>query len=140
MRPMWTLVGLVIAGAFAIILAFWAGQRSLMYLPSGHLETPSDVGLANAEALQLRTEDGLDLGAWFASSAAPTTRGTIIVFNGNAGNRSYRGTLAARLTQAGFDVLLFDYRGYGGNAGSPSEDGLAADARAARAYLARRSG
>ena len=68
-----------------------------------------------------------------------TTRGTIIVFNGNAGNRSYRGTLAARLTQAGFDVLLFDYRGYGGNAGSPSEDGLAADARAARAYLARRS-
>ena len=50
MRPLWTLVGLVIAGAFAILLAFWAGQRSLMYLPSGHLETPSDAGLAKAEA------------------------------------------------------------------------------------------
>ena len=32
-------------------------------------------------------------------------------------------------------VLLFDYRGYGGNPGSPSEAGLAADARAARGYL-----
>ena len=61
-----------------------------------------------------------------------------IVFNGNAGNRSYRGTLGARFVQAGFSVLLFDYRGYGGNPGSPSEDGLAADARAARQYLTTR--
>src|SRR5262249_11966149 len=34
-----------------------------------------------------------------------------------------------------FSVLLLDYRGYGGNPGSPTEDGLLADARAARAYL-----
>jgi fermentation-respiration switch protein FrsA (DUF1100 family) len=37
-------------------------------------------------------------------------------------------------------VLLFDYRGYGGNPGSPSERGLATDARAASRYLAVRSG
>jgi fermentation-respiration switch protein FrsA (DUF1100 family) len=42
--------------------------------------------------------------------------------------------LAAR----GFNVLLFDYRGFGGNPGSPTEIGLAADARAARVYLADR--
>jgi fermentation-respiration switch protein FrsA (DUF1100 family) len=30
---------------------------------------------------------------------------------------------------------VFDYRGYGGNPGSPTETGLLADARAARAYL-----
>ena len=36
----------------------------------------------------------------------------------------------------GLSVLLFDYRGYGGNPGRPSEDGLAADARAAQAWLA----
>ena len=34
-------------------------------------------------------------------------------------------------------MLLFDYRGYGGNPGDPSEDGLAADARAAQQWLAR---
>jgi uncharacterized protein len=35
-------------------------------------------------------------------------------------------------------VLLFDYRGYGGNPGAPTETGLAEDARAARAYAATR--
>ncbi len=40
----------------------------------------------------------------------------------------------------GFSVLLFDYRGYGENPGLPTEDGLAADARAAQAWLARQPG
>ena len=44
--------------------------------------------------------------------------------------------LAAGLARLGMSVLLFDYRGYGGNPGTPSEKGLAADARAARAWLA----
>jgi fermentation-respiration switch protein FrsA (DUF1100 family) len=57
------------------------------------------------------------------------------VFNGNAGNRAYRADLAQQFASRGFAVLLFDYRGYGGNAGSPSEEGLARDARAARQYL-----
>jgi uncharacterized protein len=43
--------------------------------------------------------------------------------------------MARELATAGFDVLLFDYRGYGGNPGSPSSDGLVRDARAALAYL-----
>ena len=47
-----------------------------------------------------------------------------------------RATLAAALNRVGLSVLLFDYRGYGGNPGSPSEEGLATDARAARAWLA----
>jgi hypothetical protein len=109
-----------------------------MYLPSGDVLTPDEAGLGPAESVRLRTEDGLDLGAWFAPARPEPARGTVIVFNGNAGNRSYRGTLGSRFVAAGFGVLLFDYRGYGGNAGSPSEKGLAADARAARHYVASR--
>jgi fermentation-respiration switch protein FrsA (DUF1100 family) len=63
----------------------------------------------------------------------------VLVCNGNAGNRSLRAALAAALSRMGLAVLLFDYRGYGGNPGHPSEEGLAADARAARAYLAGRA-
>ena len=62
----------------------------------------------------------------------------VLVCNGNAGDRSMRADLAAALSRLGLAVLLFDYRGYGGNPGSPTEAGLAADARAARAYLAGR--
>jgi uncharacterized protein len=46
---------------------------------------------------------------------------TVLVFNGNAGDRSFRAPLAAALNQAGLSVLLFDFRGYGRNPGSPSE-------------------
>jgi fermentation-respiration switch protein FrsA (DUF1100 family) len=60
---------------------------------------------------------------------------TVIVFNGNAGNRAYRSDLAAGIAAGGMAVLLFDYRGYGENPGSPSEEGLALDARAARRYV-----
>ena len=60
---------------------------------------------------------------------------TLIVFNGNAGNRAYRADLARAFRGRGAAVLLFDYRGFGGNDGRPTESGLAADARAARAYL-----
>jgi len=43
--------------------------------------------------------------------------------------------LAAALNKIGLAVQLFDYRGYGGNPGTPSELGLQADARTTRAYL-----
>jgi len=138
MRLLWALLAIVLVVPAAVLLAFWAGQRSLMYVPSGDVGTPDDAGLSTAESVRLRTDDGLDLGAWFTPAASTRARGTVIVFNGNAGNRSYRGTLGARFVQAGFSVLLFDYRGYGDSPGSPSEEGLAADARAARQYLATR--
>src|SRR5690606_30697375 len=77
------------------------------------------------------TADDLRLEGWFVSPGAAPTGQTIVVFNGNGGNRAYRAPLAAVLARAGHAVLLFDYRGYGGNPGLPSERGLLRDARAA---------
>jgi fermentation-respiration switch protein FrsA (DUF1100 family) len=65
-------------------------------------------------------------------------RPAVLVCNGNGGNRSMRAPLAAALARMGLHVLLFDYRGYGGNPGHPTEEGLAADARAALDHLAAR--
>jgi pimeloyl-ACP methyl ester carboxylesterase len=62
----------------------------------------------------------------------------VLVCNGNGGNRSLRAPLAEMLAGMGLHVLLFDYRGYAANPGNPTEAGLAADARAAQAYLAGR--
>ena len=60
---------------------------------------------------------------------------TVLVASGNAGDRSLRAPLAQALAAKGMAVLLFDYRGYGGNPGRPSEAGLARDARAAYRFL-----
>jgi fermentation-respiration switch protein FrsA (DUF1100 family) len=117
-----------------IVALFWLFQRQMLYLPSGDATTPAAAGLPRAEAVTFRTDDGLMLGGWFVPAARPG-QDTVIVFNGNAGNRSYRADIASRFAESGLSVLLFDYRGYGGNPGSPSEEGLALDARAARRYL-----
>jgi uncharacterized protein len=70
--------------------------------------------------------------------ARPVPGPAVVVFNGNGGNRSLRAPLAGALAGMGLHVLLFDYRGYGGNPGRPTEEGLAADARAALDHLAGR--
>jgi fermentation-respiration switch protein FrsA (DUF1100 family) len=64
----------------------------------------------------------------------------VLVADGNGGHRGLRAPLAAALARRGLAVLLFDYRGYGGNPGSPSEEGLARDVRAARASLLEEAG
>jgi len=118
-----------------IVALVWFGQRSMMYFPASDVGSPHDAGLARAEPVEFMTEDQLELGAWFVPPAGPPSGYTVIVFNGNAGHRGYRATLAQRLAERGMAVLLFDYRGYGGNPGLPHEQGLARDARAALSYV-----
>lgn len=121
------------------LLAFF--QRSLIYHPSR--ETPNPAVLKPAdETVTIRTEDGLELQAWWLKArssaetageeaATPPRMGPLVVyFCGNAGDRSDRFREFDILTGAGADVLCCDYRGYAKNAGSPSEEGLARDARA----------
>ena len=119
----------------------WAFQRRLIYLPSPGPVPPAASLLPGAEDVSFETADGLRLQGWFVPPAPVDTRTpapAVLVCNGNGGDRSMRADLAAALTRLGLAVLLFDYRGYGGNPGSPTEEGLAADARAALAYLAGR--
>ncbi|HET8789431.1 MAG TPA: alpha/beta hydrolase, partial [Actinomycetes bacterium] len=126
-------VGMVLVVVAAVVAAtvglLWVFQRRLIYLPSGSVPPAASV-LSGAEDVSFETADGLRLGGWFVPGAGG--RGPAVrVCNGNGGNRAMRAALAAALARMGLAVLLFDYRGYGGNPGSPTEEGLAADARAA---------
>ena len=126
---------LVIAVVVVVVLAlFWAFQRKLIYLPDTAPVPAAASVLPGAEDVRLHTTDGLELGGWFVRppGEAPAT---VLVTNGNGGSRTGRAPLAAKLAEAGLAVLLFDYRGYGGNPGDPSEDGLALDVRAAHRFL-----
>jgi uncharacterized protein len=132
--------GLIFLGlaVFLALAMFWVLQRRFTYFPSQALPGVASV-LAGAEEVSFSTDDGLVLKAWLVTAARPGDGATVVVFNGNAGNRVHRAPLAEALAERGYGVLLIDYRGYGGNPGSPSEPGLAADARGAVAYLEARS-
>ncbi len=118
-----------------LVVALWGLQRRLIYFPGPSSVPPVSGVLPGASEVRLRTSDGLELGAWLMPATGPDRDVTVLVANGNAGDRSLRAPLAAALSRAGMTVLLFDYRGYGGNPGSPSEAGLALDVRAAHRYL-----
>jgi len=112
----------------------WAFQRQLIYHPDPSPVPPAADVIAGARDITLRTSDGLELGAWFVpapTGSRPVDDMAVLFAPGNGGNRLGRADFAAELRQRGFAVLLMDYRGYGGNPGSPNELGVAADAIAA---------
>ena len=123
----------------AVTTMLWALQRQLIYYPFGEVPAPSAVGLPQAQTVHFLTEDGLKLGAWYVPPSYAGVGTTVILFNGNGGTRALRAPLAAALAARGIGTLMVDYRGYAGNPGSPSEDGLAADARAALQYVTSRA-
>jgi len=123
----WLLVVALLVGV--VIGLLWAFQRQLIYLPDSSRVPPAGDVIEGARDVTLHTEDGLELGAWFVP--AEGARVAVLVAPGNGGNRQSRAGLAEELRDRGLAVLLLDYRGYGGNPGSPSENGLAADADAA---------
>ncbi len=125
---------LVIGGTWlAVTLLAAVFQRSLIYLPDTADPTPPQ----DVEVVGFTTADGLELTAWLlAPEGGPAAAAsTILLAPGNAGNRAGRVPTARGLVARGHAVLLLDYRGYGGNPGSPSQAGLVADARAARDHL-----
>ena len=137
-RPLTTL-GLAVAVVLALVVLAGSMQRRLIYIPLTRHVPPVAAVLPGAEEVEFVTADGLTLHGWFLSAAPRSNRVTVLVFNGNAGNRSFRAPLAAALARYGFGVMLFDYRGYADNPGRPSESGLIADAHAALAHLKSRS-
>jgi hypothetical protein len=141
--PVTLRAALVVLLILAVLLtAVWLLQRRLIYFPDRSAPPPAATVLPGARDVTLRTDDGLTLAAWLIPppAATPDRRIGVLVAHGNAGHRQGRAALGAALAREGLTVLLLDYRGYGGNPGRPTEQGLALDARAGRAYLVSAAG
>lgn len=129
-------VVLVVLLVVALLLAaVWLLQRRLIYFP----DRSAPPVVPGAREVTLDTADGLRLSAWLVTPppGRPDRKVAVLVAPGNAGNRLGRIPLAAALAERGLTVLLVDYRGYGGNPGRPSEEGLARDVDAGWAYVSK---
>ena len=125
-------LGVLLASGFGL----WALQRRLIYFPDRVAPSVSVMG-PGWEEVAYETADGLTMFAWYRGPEPG--RSMVVIFSGNAGNRGDRASLGSDLAARGLGVLLTDYRGYGGNPGRPTEEGLAADARAAVAFVRERA-
>ena len=110
--------------------------HALLFFPERRLYAKPRVPY---EELAIETGDGERLHGWWVPSGARDAA-HVLLCHGNGGNVGDRVPHIAYLTAAGFDVLAFDYRGYGRSSGRPSEAGTYRDARAARHALLERAG
>ena len=116
-------------------------EKRFVFFPVAELlYTPNDVNL-EYEDVRIQTSDGLALQGWFISGKAETgSNVTWLWFHGNGGNIGHRiGELALAHHRTQANIFIFDYRGYGGSEGAPSETGTYLDSRAVMEYLSSRS-
>ncbi len=116
------------------IVAVMGCAEHLFYYPTGAVySTPAEHGLA-FEQVEFTSGDGTRLTGWFIP-AVGGAKGTVVHCHGNAQNMTAHWQFAKFLPGRGYNLFVFDYRGYGRSEGRVSRQGTVDDACAALAYV-----
>jgi fermentation-respiration switch protein FrsA (DUF1100 family) len=121
-------------------LAGPGGGNDLFYLPTrDEPATPATWGF-NYENVNFPSSDGTALHGWFIPARNRDARATVVFSHGNAGSLGHHLGFVMWLVEAGYHVLMYDYRGFGKSGGRVDRRGMIDDAKAAFAYAAGRAG
>jgi pimeloyl-ACP methyl ester carboxylesterase len=127
-RGLLWIVGFVFVTLVALAALGWLvrfSEPQLAFFPTkGEDATPASFGIAFTP-ITVPTADGEQLRVWHLPHASP--RAQVVYFHGNGGNLSLWSDVLVDLARHRFDVIGFDYRGYGLSTGAPSEGGLYRD-------------
>jgi fermentation-respiration switch protein FrsA (DUF1100 family) len=129
----WLLLALLL-GYCGLCLVLLLTQRSLMYLPDRTRTLPEAAGLPQAMEIVLTPADGEKVLAWHVPPRP--NKPVVLYFHGNGGALAHRVDRFRTLIEDGIGLVALSYRGYGGSAGTPSENGLLQDAAAAYSFAA----
>jgi fermentation-respiration switch protein FrsA (DUF1100 family) len=131
------LICIIIAIYCLLVLLLCLFQRRVMYQPTNDIQSPEQYGLSGFTDIRATASDGVKVQLWYrpANPGFPT----IIYYHGNAWHLGNRAPILGALAGKGFGVLGLGYRGFGKSEGSPSEQGIYQDARAAIGFLKEQS-
>jgi hypothetical protein len=122
--------------SLALFCSGCVGQ--MFYYPDNKVYgTPAELGL-KYEEVTFKSKDGTQLSGWFVP-AKGVAKGTVIHFHGNAQNMTAHFGFVSWLPTEGFNLFVFDYRGYGKSAGKPNRKGVFEDSLAAIDYVRSRN-
>jgi fermentation-respiration switch protein FrsA (DUF1100 family) len=123
------LVKNIIALALVVLTLLLPGCSSLFFYPDKEMYENPFVRPFSPEDVSFKTADGITLFGWFFR--AHDAAGSVLFLHGNAGNISTHVNGVLWFVKAGFNLFIFDYRGYGRSGGEPSPGGVVLDAEAA---------
>ncbi len=114
------------------------GGNQLFYLPTrDQPATPENWGF-DFEDVEFASADGTKLHGWFLP-ARGSARGTVVFSHGNAGSLGHHLGFAMWMVEAGYQVFMYDYRGFGKSGGGVDRRGMIHDVRAAFDYVSARA-
>ncbi|MBK24473.1 MAG: hypothetical protein CME70_10800 [Halobacteriovorax sp.] len=117
---------------FIFVLQF-SGCSFIFYQPDRVLYSRPEQFKVDYIEEWIEASDGTKLHSWYLKNKAnlKKPKGLFVFFHGNAQNLSSHYANLVWLTSHGYDVFIFDYRGYGLNDGQPNQQGVHKDALAA---------
>lgn len=129
---------ILLALLMGVILVKAVNMDQNFYYPDRKVyRTPAEDGL-RFEEVRFNSEDGTELNGWFIPAEGKAL-GTVIHFHGNAQNMTGHYSFVSWLPKNGFNLFVFDYRGYGKSEGTPTRDGVHQDSEAAVRYIKSRT-
>ncbi len=114
-----------------LILLVLTSCSHLFYYPTRFTYFPVKKYVTHVEDIWFNSKDGTKLNGWWMPSVTFAPKGTIVFFHGNAENISSHFLNLAWITHEGYNVFIFDYRGYGASEGKPNQTLIHEDALAA---------
>ncbi len=137
-KVFWSILFLLLLAAAAGWIALVRFQQGQLYHPTAEIATtPAQYRLRSRRCSFSLPTAPRSTGWWIPANRP---RGTVVYCHGNAGNIGGNAHIAPEFFKRGFNLLLWDYRGYGKSGGRPSEQGLYDDASAAYDAAAAMSG
>lgn len=108
----------------------------MFFHPTGDLVDDPGLASISREEVYFPSSDGVKLHGWFFRPSGPA-KGAVLFLHGNAENMSAHLQPVLFLVREGYQVLAFDYRGYGKSEGDPDIPGVNRDGIAALEFLFR---
>ena len=127
------LISLVVLVYLFVTLGLYVFQRNLLYHPTEN-NYSGDRLTVNIEKIKITNEDNIELLAWYHKKDIKKYK-TILYLHGNAGSLENRIHKINHFDDININFLLLSWRGFNGNAGKPTEQGLYQDARSAVKWL-----
>ena len=133
MNILTTIILIFISIYFFILISTYIFQRNLLYHPTEN-NYSGDKITVSVKKLKIKTQDGIELLSWYHNKDTNKYK-TILFLHGNAGTLENRIHKINHFEKMEVNFLLIAWRGFSGNRGKPTEQGLYEDARSAVRWL-----
>ena len=128
-----SIIGLAFATYLIFTFILYYYQRSLLYYPSVNNYSGDELNVSISK-VKIKTSDNIELLSWYHAKDIKKYK-TILFLHGNAGSLENRINKINHFNDIDVNFLIISWRGFSGNKGKPTENGLYIDAKSAVDWL-----